>query len=438
MITSETISRKPITPFCIFACLTLLGFAGYLLCSALYGVDVTRFFLMENTDLRFCDLRMHVGFVANPSQLYIKANNETGCFPPLSYLMYYIISRMLSGDGHAPGHMPDIDKTDFLGLVIVYYSIFAALLLLIGILIYADGRIERSLLCFICVMFSVPFYAGGVSVANSTLIVMALLLIALNLRERDSSVLKELALFLIAICVGFKIYPAIFGLLYLLERRYKESVRLVIYSLILFFVPFSFFGGVDGFLHWLNNLGFTIGFDRFGRIQCIRGLFYTLADILNLSGDLTGFGLKIIPVLFLLIMLTLATTSRSRYRRIFFLCAVMTFFPTNAYRYTLTYLSIPFIMLFMEEPDTTGDIWSNIETFIFSLVYAIPVPLGLIMHFMATYEIYTLTYVEGWLYAFAYLLLFCVFMHDIVDFIIYKKNRFTYSINLSRKRLSKR
>ncbi len=419
-----------LTPFHIFALFVLLGFAGYLFYAYRYGSGTTDFFMMENNDLMFCDLKMHVGFVADPKNIYFRAGPGTGCFPPLSYLLYYFIVRILVRGSAVPGVDFPYEEAPYINLVIVYYSIAVALLLLWAILMWRENRqenrgLKRGTVLFICLMLSVPFFAGGVSVANSTLIVMALLLIALNLREQDSPVLNEIAIIIIAVCAGFKIYPAVFGLLYLLEKRFKEAVRLTIYGIVLFFAPFALFGGVQGFSLWLGNVKSTMGFEDYGRIQCIKGLLVTVAEYLHIRG-IPGAVYSVIPFLFVILMIVLASITKNRYRRIFYLCAIMSFFPTNAYRYTLCYLSVPFVMMFMEEPGdedaTAGSVsgvarldtvFIYIATVLFSLVYAMPVLLGKILQFRSIYDVYTLTYVEIWTYTFAYLLLITVIIHEI-------------------------
>ena len=182
---------------------------------------------------------MHVEYVGDPKMLYIdRAVGWQGCFPPLSYLLYFAFSRLLIRDGAVPGVDTPVDNANYLYFFIMYYSIAIAFLLLYGIRRFEENG-RRAAVCFICLILSVPFYAGGMSVANSTMLVMALLLIALKFRESDSAVYRELALILIAVCAGFKIYPAIFGLFYLTEKRYKEAARLTAYGIVLFFAPFK-------------------------------------------------------------------------------------------------------------------------------------------------------------------------------------------------------
>ena len=362
---------------------------------------------------------MHVAFSADRVHLFERARYEQGCFPPLVYLGYYAIFKLIFRQENPMYRFSDLESLDYLYFMIVYYSIFVALLLYVGISLWGRDRL-KNLLIFVCLMISVPFYVGGVAVANSTLIVMALLLMALKLRESDSPWQREAALVIIAVCAGIKIYPAVFGLLYLLDKRFKEAIRLTIYGIVLFFAPFSIFGGVKGFMYWLENVKVASAHLDFGRIQCIKGVIYSIACLADVT--LPSVILRLVPIVFAILMLVLACITKSRYRRVFYLCAIMVFFPTNAFRYTLSYLSIPFIMSFQEQ--LTGGpsvnissshryaVISYIETAILSLIYAMPVIPGILTRFRSTNNIYTLTYTEMWIYLWAYLLVLVVVIHD--------------------------
>ncbi|MBO4899412.1 MAG: DUF2029 domain-containing protein [Lachnospiraceae bacterium] len=421
---------KWLTPFSIFAVMVLLGFAGYLFYAYKYGSTVTDFFVMENKDLQFCDFRMHVEFVGDPKNLYSRAIYGAGCFPPLSYLMYYFASRILTRYGAIPGLTLDFNTAPYAFLVIVYYTLIVSFLLFLGISFWGDDR-KRAAILFICLMVSIPFFAGGVSVANSTLLVMALMLIALALKDSESRFLRELALIIIAVCAGFKIYPAVFGLYYLLEKRFKEAARLTVYGIVLFFAPFALYGGMEGLSRWIFNVRSTMSFNDYGRFQCIRGLIVTVTTYLHIDHLVPHIIVSITPYLFVVLMIVLASLTKNKYRRLFFLCAIMSFFPTNAYRYTLCYLSLPFIVYFMdkagkdsngEEKQTPG-FTEYIEVILFSLVYALPVIFGKIMNFEPTFKVYTMTYVEIRVYVAAYLLLAFITIHEICVLVRTRNNR---------------
>ncbi|MBQ1356037.1 MAG: hypothetical protein IIY72_06110, partial [Solobacterium sp.] len=82
--------------------------------------------------------------------------------------------------------------------------------------------------------------------------------------------------------------------------------------------------------------------------------------------------------------------------------SAMVFYPTNAFRYTLGYLIIPFIFRLTEkESGYTAEDWLN--AFFAGMIYTIPMLMGLATGFVLGFHYFTMTAVEVWLYCAAYL-----------------------------------
>ncbi len=417
--------KSIVSPFNLFLGINLINFILFVYFLLDHGQGTLDWLMMENRDLDFCDFAMHLGFVANRAHLYERAVGIVGCFPPLSYIMYYLFYKTLATPDIQPFFAYDIMKMPYYQFIALVYSIMVLSVFLYGISLYGtrdDKRSNTKLL--VCLLLSTPFIAG-ISTANSTMLVMSLLVIAIKLREDNDWKKKELALFIIAICCGFKIYPAVFGLLYLLEKRFGEAIRLTIYGIVAFFAPFALFGGRNGFNHWLINVKSTMGLDDFGRIQSMRGLVNTLMLLDNKAPSETL--LKVVTIAFFVIMVLLACITKSKFRRLFFISSIMVFFPNNAYRYTLSYLAIPLIYFFLEN-DMDKNVYAGvqgidtiliyIETFFYSFIFAIPMIQGKMTHFELSFPYYTLTYVEVFVYSAAYIALLILVIHEISDFIV--------------------
>lgn len=194
----------------------------------------------------FNDFIFHLYYSNDLSTVYTKSMHL--CFPPLIYLFYHTLNLMLP-----PQTGNDINYNAMYNICVIY--------LIIGFLLFAfivrrflkkqDDR--KILLTIILLTLSSCFAFGVIQCANIAFFVVILLLFAVDFRESDSKVKQELAMIFIAIAAAVKIYPAVFGLLYLSERKYKEAVRLIIYGILFFAVPFAFTGGIDGFNLFLDN-----------------------------------------------------------------------------------------------------------------------------------------------------------------------------------------
>lgn len=283
---------------------------------------------------RFMDFFNHISYVRDPQNVYFAS--EHACFPPLIYLMYLLFERMLPQDSTA---MYNANQTSSYALLlyVVYCTILTVFLFYS---IYKLGRksIEWSLGITVLIMLSNTFIFGTLERGNSALIVCILLMRAMELRERREGLAKERALILIAVSAGIKIYPAVFGLLYLMEKRWKEAGRLLVYGAFFFFAPFAFFGGWPGLTQFFRNQ-MIIQSDKSG-IGSVGALWNLLTGTQN--GEIAA------GVYFILAALA-CVMAEELWKKAFFLSSMMVIAPLWSGRYTTIYMVIPLILYFRDE-----------------------------------------------------------------------------------------
>ena len=113
-------------------------------------------------------------------------------------------------------------------------------------------------------------------------LVLVLLIAFLLMRDSEKKVNREIALICLACAAGLKIYPALFGVLYIKEKRFKEAVRAIIYGVLIFFLPYIFFGGIDGLKQNICNL------IEVNKMVWEEGCFNSLVHITVMFGHKTG------------------------------------------------------------------------------------------------------------------------------------------------------
>ena len=213
----------------------------------------------------------------------------------------------------------------------------------------------------------------------------------------------------IAIASAFKITPAIFGLIYIKEKRYKEAFRLVVYGVIFFFLPFVFTGGVEGFKAFLEALSLQSGGSIPERWTCISGFIYHFL-YMKIFGAKTI--TKIVQIGFLLSMVIAMFITDKKWREYYYLSNVLAFFVISNYRYTMTYLIIPCFLLLadMEANDKKKNYtnWGVITGF--ALVFTIPV-----WWFFGD--------IEHWTCSVCYLMCVITLIFEIRQFIMKRKNK---------------
>lgn len=193
-------------------------------------------------------------------------------------------------------------------------------------------------------MCSYPFWLA-IERGNMSLLVLLLLMYAMCLKDSGKKWEREAALVLFASASALKLYPAVFGMLYLLDKRYKEAGRLVIYGIFLFFFPFVFFQGADGFRIFLHNLA-AVGSGATG--VTIVGLSGRLASNLGISLENGHEAGRILSYCYFVIVLFYCFYKKESWKSVTLLTSLMIIFVAASGTYCLIYCVIPFIC-FMNE-----------------------------------------------------------------------------------------
>lgn len=389
--------------------ISLLGIISFFFLVLYYGRPAYVWLVQENQPgIRFTDYFLHLTAAMDRNQLYQSVTDvRTGCFPPLAYLMYYFLYRLTPLAFETVTTFEEMEFIPGTLHVFTYYLIFSALLFFLGISRTGQKNLRRDVSIFMLLMMSAVFFGSGYMMGNSAMLVLAMLVIAFALKDSGNARRRETALILFALCVGFKLYPAAFGLLYLKEKRYRELGRFILYSLALVFLPFAFFGGLAGLQAWIGNILGTMQSSDFGRLQYLKGvLFSALKLLLGQELPMLAAALSYLICVFWAV---LAWRSKSALRSQFFLICMMVFFPSNAFRYSLAYFTIPLIAWLKEDPKKDpekGPGWITMA--LYGLLFTVPTWWAAVDGLERRYEVYALTSVEICLYLTAYLLVAAV------------------------------
>lgn len=161
-------------------------------------------------------------------------------------------------------------------------------------------------------------------------------------RESKGSV-RELGVVALAVASVLKITPGVFALVLVRERKWQDLAVFAVVSAVLFFVPFAWYGGVDGFFAWMANASENgrhyVPLGSWGFVAVFR--FVRMVLGLSCEGAWTGLGLaRILSVTFGLVALW-------RYWKagdVFFLVMTMLLVPGNMNYYTGVYLVVALLV----------------------------------------------------------------------------------------------
>lgn len=335
--------------------------------------------LFLNPMRRYDDYFMHLGYASAPIGTNIYEFSSSACFPPFAYLMYALLARAV---GYSAENPSDTKIHQTAGNNMTVYILYTALCIILivyatSLFIKKRGFVYQVMLPCILI-FTYPVAFSAIQRGNSVLPVAALICIAAAWRNDESKVKRELALVIIAVCAGLKIYPAVLGLLYLKERRWKETLRLLIYGIVLFFGPFVFFGGIEGMKTFFSSLLALNG--QVNRCS-VSGLTEALTTAV-FGHNIHEFTFMIQQI-FLILCAAAFFMTKDKWGEMLTLCALMTVYISSSWMYTCVYIIPVALVFFSEKGDAPIRInrnnWTDIIAMIlflcvFSYTYSLDYP----------------------------------------------------------------
>ena len=211
-------------------------------------------------------------------------------------------------------------------------------------------------------IFIFSFERGNIII----LTVVCLFFYILNYNN-ENKMIRELSFVALAIAAALKGYPALFGILLLYEKRYREAIRLVVYGIIFAFIPFLFFeGGFNNIPIWLENM--TANSERYTDMIYPRFNFRYWANMIT-DGNVKENLYNVFPLLdYLLCGVAILTScfQNKYYKKILQLLLCIVILPVNSAEYSGLYLFLALVLLFNEQQKTKFD-WVYLILFVLIL-----------------------------------------------------------------------
>ena len=271
-------------------------------------------------------------------------------YPPLAILVYKVLIRSIPYD-IAGMAAPVIRSTQSGTMAFLFYSLVTLVTFFALVMETKRGsRFEKYLFIFV-IIFSAPFLFMFER-ANVIFIALLFSMVFIFFKDSKSKIIREVSFISLAMSAGIKLYPALFGLLLIKEKRYRDMVRLSIYCLISFIFPFFFIGGISQLPILVKSYFSTSdettkwGFGYMTNIQnTVRVCFGFMGNFNNVP-ILVG---KIISFVFLLMGIFSIFLKKSEWKTIAILTLLMILVPSISYEYALIFMLIPLILFLDQE-----------------------------------------------------------------------------------------
>ena len=285
------------------------------------------------------------------------------------------------------------------------FAFFSSALFVLGFAVLVRSK-GASIPCTVALAFaaglSSPLLATAIN-ANVIALAAAGVMLWAAWRNADNPWLRGAAVAALAFAAAIKIVPAVFALCYLRERRFREFAVLAFAAAALFFIPFAWYGGMDGFCEWFAN---AHGNAVFYRSKGAWGLVPIDRTIRVMGGmpardtfDWPTLGVRrAVNVMAGLACLVAALCRGCEGRHgCLMLCGAMLLIPGNMHFYTGIYLFVPFV-----EWWKGGEVekWRNsLTAFCWFLIFSplqIPLGHGCLNHPLANIAFMTLVLLTIW------------------------------------------
>ena len=183
--------------------------------------------------------------------------------------------------------------------------------------------------------------------------------------DTESKWKRIFALFCLCFAAVLKVYPVLFGILLLQDKRYKDIAFCVVTGLILTFVPFFFFKhGLSSIPHIFENIHihtetystpsteYQFGIHALCK-EITYAIYYLHPDsISDHSANLVNTFAQVTSALLALISLVLAFFERRRWLQLGLIAMVIMVYPFHSIFYCALYL-LPMMILFLSKEECT-------------------------------------------------------------------------------------
>lgn len=303
--------------------------------------------VMDSTFL-FSDFFYHIAGSSDTSIMY--SYGDPYSFPPFCYLLYTVLwSLNPYKDSETILNWRNYRDYDNMLVVFVMYNILCIILLLYCIREYMKKNgFKYDVLLPVALVFSYPMMCTSIQRGNVCLLVAILFSFAWLWMDDKSKMKQEIALVLFACCAGFKLYPAIFGIIYVKRKEWKKVGRLIVYGIIAVFAPFFIIGGGEGAKDLYKTLtGFATYIDP-DRANTVCGMGKWLGlklDMTEAMAESFGIGINYVFFVGMILMFFIA---KKKWQESLFLTAILVHFIPSNYEYTSSYYLVV-LLLFLQE-----------------------------------------------------------------------------------------
>lgn len=286
-----------------------------------------------------------------------------GFYPPLAKAFFLVLARIYSHNTVSLAETIRNSPTDprmFQSGLAIFLLFILMVSLVIVVLVSAQFKDDNGSALIGASVIGTYSVLWAIERGNVIYLAFMFLLVYVLYYQSENRLVREMALISLALAAGLKLYPAAFGVLLLFERRWKESIRAVLYGITSVVVPY-----VLTKRYIPESAGETAG----NILTWAKGL---LSGLMELDGFVRILLVAAVMISFIAMVIVGRKCERKWIKVMFAGFLAMTCGLQFTYIYSYTFLLPALVLFFVEEQEFN---WRNLLRFFFLCMIHLPLPI---------------------------------------------------------------
>lgn len=277
-------------------------------------------------------------------------------YPPLAYVFLKLFYVLINRDNDV------VTRCENASLVIVLYIVLFYVLFFSLINTYVKLEHNKKNIMIIVLSLSYPVFWCGVERGNMVLYSALFLMLGYFWSQSESKIKREVGLLLIACSADMKVYPAVLGLMFLADKRYKESIRLIIYGVAFFVIPLLMMNTTFS-AFYDSTFGLTLGRGIYSKTSIVGNIVL----IMGKERVIIGWILTIVWMLWAAVYVFI---EKERWKCLVMIISYMTIIIPESYVYNYIFIVLPLIIFLNKKEEYKK--MDYVYAILFALVFTCP------------------------------------------------------------------
>lgn len=205
------------------------------------------------------------------------------------------------------------------------------------------GRTGMESILFACSMMMSGPMIFAIERGNMILIAFAFVFIFALFYQSENKYVRYLSYIALALSAAIKIYPALFGLLIIERKRWKEALMAVVIGAVVFAAPFAEFGGISSVATLFENI-MSASPELASKGTGYNFSFANLVKIMGIvSGGVISGQTALIRLFPACVTVFIYLTNQEEWKKMLAIVLFIVWIPEFSYTYTLLFFMLPFV-----------------------------------------------------------------------------------------------